>query len=54
MQNPAPQSSVEIESFAKPGAPPKITVKTYAATTAEAAAIAQQIYDELTARYAQP
>ena len=52
-QNPVAQSSVEIESFAKPGTPPKITVKTFAATTDEAAAIAQRTYDELVARYAQ-
>jgi len=48
-----PRSPVEIESFAKPGAPPKITVKTFAATTDEAAAIAQRTYDELVGRYAQ-
>ena len=52
-QNPAPCSSVEIEQLAKPGSPPKITVKTYAATTAEAAEIAKRTYDELVAQYAQ-
>jgi len=52
-QNPVAQSSVEIEQLAKAGTPPKITVKTYAATTDEAAAIAQRTYDELVARYAQ-
>ena len=49
-----PQSSVQIEQAAKPGLPPRITVKVYAATPAAAADLAQQTYDALIARYAQP
>jgi hypothetical protein len=51
-QNPAPQSSVEIESLAKPGSPPKITVKVYATDVDEAASRATALYDSLVARYA--
>jgi len=47
-----PQSSVELSQTAK-GAT-QVCVKTYAATTAEAAAIAQQTYDALVARYVLP
>jgi hypothetical protein len=49
-QNPAPQSSVELETTAKGTV--KITVKTYGATTEEAAATAQRVYDEIFAKYA--
>lgn len=49
-----PQSSVQIEQAAKPGLPPRITVKVYAPIPAAAADIAQQLYDALVARYAQP
>lgn len=52
-QTSAAQSSVQLEQAATPGCPPRITVKTYATTTAEAADIAQRTYDELVARYAQ-
>ena len=49
-----PQSSVQIEQAAKPGLPPRVTVKVYAPIPAAAADIAQQLYDALVARYAQP
>ena len=51
LTNPAPQSSVQIEQAAK--GPPRITVKTYAASTSEAATTAQAIYDALVLRYSQ-
>ncbi len=50
-QEQAPQSSVQIEQAAKPGAPPRITVKCYAPIPAAAANMAQQLYDQLIARY---
>lgn len=49
-----PQSSVQVEQAAKPGLPPRITVKVYAANAAAAADLAQQTYDALIARHAQP
>ena len=53
-QQPAdPQSSVQIEQAAKPGQPPRITVKVYAPMPGAAADQAQQLYDALVARYAQ-
>jgi hypothetical protein len=51
-QNPTSPSSVEIEQLAKPGTPPKITVKVFATDVDEAAARAQQLYDRLVATYA--
>ena len=47
---PEPQCSVQIESRAK-GAP-SITVKAYAVSADEAAAIASRVYDELVQKYA--
>ena len=52
--NPAPQTSVEIEQLAKPGSPPKITVKCYAADVDDAARRAAALYDALVSRYAAP
>ena len=49
--SPAPMCSVEIESRAK-GAP-KIAVKVYAQTAAEAAWVAREQYDALMALYAE-
>jgi hypothetical protein len=46
------QSSVQIEQAAKPGLPPRITVKGYALQPTAAADLAQQLYDHLVARYA--
>ena len=43
-----------MEQAAKPGLPPRITVKVYAANAAAAADLAQQTYDALIARHAQP
>jgi hypothetical protein len=51
-QSAEPQSSVQIEQAAKPGLPPRITVKVYAPQPAAAADLAQQLYDQLVARYA--
>ena len=51
-QDQQPQSSVQIEQAAKPGQPPRITVKVYAPMPAAAADMAQQLYDALVARYA--
>lgn len=51
-QTAEPQSSVQIEQPAKPGLPPRITVKVYAPQPAAAADLAQQLYDQLVARYA--
>lgn len=53
-QDQVPQSSVQIEQAAEPGQPPRITVKVYAPIPAAAADIAQQLYDALIVRYAQP
>jgi len=53
-QEQAPHSSVQIEQAAKPGLPPRVTVKVYAATPAAAADLAQQTYDALVAAYAVP
>ncbi len=49
LANPAPMSSVQIEQAARGG--PRITVKTYASSTAEAAEIATATYDALVQRY---
>jgi hypothetical protein len=51
-QSAEPQSSVQIEQAAKPGCPPRITVKVYAASPVLAAEEAQHLYDALVARYA--
>lgn len=47
---PAAQSSVQIEQAAK--GPPRVTVKTYGATTAEAAAEAVRVYGDTVAWFA--
>jgi hypothetical protein len=49
-----PQSSVQIEQAAKPGQPPRITVKAYAADINDAATLAGGICGALIERYAQP
>lgn len=46
------QSSVQIEQAAKPGCPPRITVKVYSPMPGAAADQATQLYDSLVARYA--
>jgi hypothetical protein len=51
-QDPTPQSSVQIEQAAKPGSPPRITVKCYGADPLEAAKSAVSLYDRLMAKYA--
>ncbi len=52
-QQPAePQSSVQIEQAAKPGSPPRITVKVYSVDPVTASTTAQALYDNLVARYA--
>jgi hypothetical protein len=50
-QNPASQSSVEIEQLAKPGTPPKCTVKVFHQDPGIAADRACELYDQLVARY---
>jgi hypothetical protein len=51
-QDPTPQSSIQIEQAAKPGSPPRITVKVYGADPIDAAKSAVQLYDRLVAKYA--
>jgi hypothetical protein len=51
MTDPAPQSSVEIETLAKGGV--KATVKVYAHSVEAAKCVAQETYNEIMAAYAE-